>query len=194
MEFIKQKIKVSQVLYLLLANFFSVFAWGMFAPIFALVVVDRGGSASQVGIAWGGYTLLTGALMLIFGRIEDSYHMTKRLLVIGATALVVASLVLLSFKTQSGLIGSIVIFGFGFGMSMPALKAIYGKLVDRGKEATEWAAMDGGNMLVMSGAAVIGGYLYQYASADVLYIAMTSVFLLSALLYSLVISSFKNNF
>lgn len=164
----KYTIHVSRVILALLANYASAFAWGLFAPLFAIIVLDRGGTASEVGFLWGAYTLLTGLAMLIFGRFEDSKHATKE-----------------------GLIIAQFCFGIGFGMGVPALRVIYGSMLKKGRLATEWGLMDGGNMLIMSFAAVVGGYVYQYGTPTTLYTIMLIAYSISAFLFFVLIKSIK---
>jgi predicted MFS family arabinose efflux permease len=185
----KYTIHFSKVLLALIANYASAFAWGLFAPLFALIVLDRGGTASEVGFLWGGYTLLTGVSMLLFGRLEDSKHSAKKMLVFGTFFQALASFILLIVDTNNGLIAAQFFFGIGFGMGVPALRVIYGGMLEKGRKATEWGLMDGGNMLIMSLAAVAGGYIYQYGSANYLYLCMLAAFLLSTMLFLLLIKS-----
>jgi MFS family permease len=187
----KYTIHISKVILALVANYASAFAWGLFAPLFAIIVLDRGGTASEVGFLWGAYTLMTGTLMLVFGRIEDSKHAAKKMLLLGTLFQVLACFLLIVMSGKEGLIVAQFCFGIGFGMGVPALRVIYGSMLKKGKMATEWGLMDGGNMLVMSLAAVIGGYLYQYEAANTLYILMLVSYSLSALLFFILVKSIK---
>jgi MFS family permease len=187
----KYNIHISKVILALVANYASAFAWGLFAPLFAIIVLDRGGTASEVGFLWGAYTLMTGTLMLVFGRIEDSKHAAKKMLLLGTLFQVLACFLLIVMNGKEGLIVAQFCFGIGFGMGVPALRVIYGSMLKKGKMATEWGLMDGGNMLVMSLAAVIGGYVYQYEAANTLYILMLVSYSLSALLFFILVKSIK---
>lgn len=178
----KYKVRISKIVLLLTANYFGAFAWGLFAPLFALIVLDRGGSVADVGILWGGYTLLGGSSMIIFGRIEDKKHLVKELLVIGSILQTIASVALLIFNQTEGLIAAQFIFGIGSGMVAPAIRAAYGSLLKRSGTASGWGFMDGGNMLIMSTSALIGGFTYEYASPRALYLLMSAAFGLSSLL------------
>lgn len=187
----KYNIHISKVILALIANYASAFAWGLFAPLFAIIVIDRGGTASEVGFLWGAYTLLTGVSMLIFGRIEDTKHAAKRMLVLGTSFQILASFLLIIMTGKEGLVIAQFCFGIGFGMGAPALRAIYGSMLKKGKLATEWGLMDGGNMLIMSLAAVVGGYVYQYWTPTSLYLIMFVSYAISNLLFLILIRSIK---
>ena len=67
-------------------------------------------------------------------------------------------------------------------MTAPALRVVYGSLLKKGNLASGWGFMDGGNMLIISVAALVGGYAYQYSSSSTLYILMSTAFGISSLL------------
>jgi MFS family permease len=113
------------------------------------------------------------------------------MLIIGTLFQVLASFILIIVNSKEGLIIAQFCFGIGFGMGVPALRVIYGSMLKKGRLATEWGLMDGGNMLVMSFAAVAGGYVYQYGTPTTLYAIMLLAYSLSALLYFILIKSIK---
>lgn len=172
---------IPRFLPLLIGNYFGMFGWGLFAPLFAIVIQDKGGDAASVGVIWGFYTLIVGVSMIIAGKLADKMHRLRAALVFGSLLLVIASFGYLFVNNLTQIAIVQAIFAIGFGMLTPSLKALYGKLEYSGKEATEWAYMDGGNMLVMSAAAIIGGFIVKNHGLAPLFIAMTVTQLLGTL-------------
>lgn len=160
---------------LLLNNYVVNFCWGLFAPLFALVVIENNGDAQTVGLTWGIYTLVVGVLMIVFGKLEDREHRHRTHLIIGNLFLILGSLAYIFVSSTAQIIGAQIIFAIGFGLYTPALKAMYARLAIKGQEATGWALMDGGNMLVMSAAAVLAGYIVKLYGLSTLFIIMAIV-------------------
>jgi MFS family permease len=166
---------------LLFGNYIGIFGWSLFAPLFAIIVQDKGGDAASVGLLWGFYTLVTGISMILFGRLEDKTHRLRTTLVLGNALLIVASLSYLFVDTLLQIAIAQTIFAIGFGLLNPSMRALYAKLEYKGKEATEWALMDGGNMLIASAAAIVGGYIVKYYGLAPLFITMSLAQLLGTL-------------
>jgi MFS family permease len=158
---------------LLLGNYIGIFGWSLFAPLFAIIVQDKGGDAASVGLIWGFYTLVTGVSMIIFGKLSDKTHRLRTTMVLGNIFLIIASFSFLFVNNLVQIAVAQTIFAIGFGLLNPSMRALYAKLEYRGKEATEWAYMDGGNMLVMSAASVIGGFIVKGYGLAPLFITMT---------------------
>ncbi len=177
----KQKQLLPRFMPLLIGNYFGMFGWGLFAPLFAIVIQDKGGDAASVGIIWGFYTLVVGITMIIAGKIADKMHRLRTALILGSSLLVVASFGYLFVETLAQVAIVQTIFAIGFGVLTPSLRALYGKLEYNGKEATEWAYMDGGNMLVMSVAAIIGGLIVKNHGLAPLFITMSLIQLMGTI-------------
>jgi MFS family permease len=171
----KQTNHLPRYLPLLVGNFLGIFGWSMFFPFFAIVVQNNGGDATTIGLIWGSYTVLIGLLTLFFGRLEDKTHRLKRCLVLGNFFFLVASISYLFADSLLKIALSQMIFAVGFGLLNPAMKTLYARMQDRGKEATEWAFMDGGNALVMGSAAVIGGFIIKTFTLSTLIFVMVIV-------------------
>jgi len=69
--------------YLLLANYLYMTGIGLLSPIYALYVLDIGGSALTAGASWSVYLITAGVLMMIFGNIQDKSHNVKGYIVLG---------------------------------------------------------------------------------------------------------------
>ena len=172
---VNKKRKIAGLRLLLINNYLVSITWGLFAPLFALVVVANNGDAQTVGVTWGIYTLVAGLLMIVFGKLEDRERRHRTHLIVGNIFLILASISYLFVTNTTQIIFAQIIFAIGFGLYNPALKAMYTRLSIKGQEASSWAMMDGGNMLVMSAAAVLGGYIVKAYGLNVLFISMAVV-------------------
>lgn len=170
---IKKQTRHSTLRLILTANYISVFAYSLFAPLFALLVIDHGGTTATVGYIWGFYGVLTGVTSLIFGRIEDgSKYLFHHLHIIGSLLLAVASFAYVIADTLQGIVLGQLLFALGFGLLNPAFRKLYAALEDKGREATEWGWLEGGNMMLAGFAAAAGGVILQATSHPKLFVAM----------------------
>lgn len=180
---IKKQTRHSTLKLILTANYVSVFAYSLFAPLFALVVIDHGGTTAMVGYIWGFYGIVTGLTSLVFGKIEDgSKYLFHHLHIIGSLLLAVASFAYVIADTLQGIILGQLLFALGFGLLNPAFRKLYAALEDKGREATEWGWLEGGNMFLAGLAAIVGGFILEATSHPKLFILMGFMQLLATLL------------
>jgi hypothetical protein len=160
--------KQKTILKLLGINAFIVFGWGMFAPFVVIIGQSQGLSIKDAGFAWGFYSLITGIVMLILGKFEDSAQKHGLMSFIGICLLALGSVAGYMLDSIYPALG---LYALGFGMIVPAFKVLYSKAQNSGNEATEWSWMEGGNMLIMSAAAFIAAIIVQKYDPKVLYLA-----------------------
>jgi MFS family permease len=96
-------------------------------------------------------------------------------MVLGSMFLALASFSFIFVTTLTQILIAQLLFAVGFGLLNPSMKVLYGKLEYKGKEASEWALMDGGNMLIMSVASIVGGLIVKFFGLSPLFIIMTVV-------------------
>ena len=68
-----------------------------------------------------------------------------------------------------------VLNAIAFGIFNPAWKTLYANDEDIGKQAQEWALVDGGYMILISIAAVLGGFLVNWYGFRMLFFLMAFV-------------------
>jgi MFS family permease len=170
--------KQKTIIKLLGINAFMTFGWGIFAPFVVIIGQSQGLSVKDAGFAWGFYSLLTGIIMLIMGKFEDGAQRHGLMSFIGICLLVLGSV---AGYTIDSIYPALALYAFGFGIAMPAFKVLYSKSQIRGNEAAEWSWMDGGNMLLMSGAAFIAAVIVQNYDPKVLYLATLPFFIFAAI-------------
>jgi MFS family permease len=148
---------------LLLSNYLNFFGYGLFAPLFAVYVTSIGGSVFHAGAAFGVYSLTAGLVTFLFGRLEDHEFDKRKMVCLGYFLLAVGVLGYY-FVTEMWHLFVVQVFNAtAYGIFNPGFKTLYAEDEDVGKEAEQWALVDGGDMILLSIAAIIGGlYVDRY--------------------------------
>lgn len=161
---------------LLYSDHLNIFAYSLFGPLYAIFVLEIGGSAFHAGASWGFYMFIAGISMFYFSRIEDSCIKCRKKMIV--TAYFILSIGSLGFILVQGPIELYIvqfINAIGIGMLDPAWKAIYGKTEDKGKEAEEWALYEGVDKILIAIAALLGGIFITYFSFRMLFVIIFAV-------------------
>jgi MFS family permease len=147
---------------LLAANFFSVFGWALLSPLYALYVIELGGDAQSAALAWSLYTLLGGIIIIVLGRLEDRMVNKWRVITTGYVLQTLGVALLFLANDLRLMIAGYAVYAVGTGFVAPVWKQVFGRLEIHGKAATEWGIFHGGNMLLISAAAAISSYLFNF--------------------------------
>lgn len=166
--------------FLLICNYLNMLGFSMFAPLYALFALGIGAHSLDIGIGWAIYTILSGVLIIVFGRLEDRIPNKVYLIISGYFWLAIVSLLFLVVDSTSSLYLVLALNAVGLGMLMPASRAAFAAMEDKGREASEWSLFDGGNRVVMGLAAIIGGLLVKLEGFDAVFIMMFLIQLLAA--------------
>lgn len=175
---------------LLLSNYLNFFGSGLFIPLYALFVQQMGGNVFHAGASFGTYTLTAGLVTFIFGKLEDKILDKRKMLCLGYffVAIGAASYLFITELWHIYLVQ--VLNAVAFGIFNPAWKTLYANDEDIGKQAQEWALVDGGDMILISIAAVLGGFLVNWYGFRMLFLLMTFVQVV-AFLFSLQVLRWK---
>ena len=148
------------------------------------IIEDLGITSTQVQWVQESYTLVFAALLLVFGALADRFG-RRRMLVIGMSVFIVASV--LAGLAQSGelLIGARIIQGFGGAMVLPTTLSLVnanfqGK--ERGIAFAVWGSTIGGMVAV---GPLLGGWLttdYSWRWAFGINIPLGIIIIIGALL------------
>lgn len=147
---------------LIISDFIIYSGWGLFAPIFAIFVLESitGGSIQVVGFAVAIYWVLKSILQIPIGNYLDRNHGERDdywFLVIG---IFIASLVPLFFIIISETWHLYVlqaVYAVGMAMAVPSWGGIFVRHMDKGKEAKTWGAESSGLGIGIGIAGAIGG-------------------------------------
>ncbi|MEO5950470.1 MAG: MFS transporter [Candidatus Saccharimonadales bacterium] len=169
--------------FLLLASYANNLGWGVYAPLYAIFVLKLGGTSFDVSFLWSIYALLTGLLMMLFGRLENSKKYNPALmLVIGYGLFVIIAIGFLYVHTVHQFYALQILLAFAMGIMTPAARASYARAQKKGKEAGQWGLFDGENYILIAIASFSGGILYKFGGFHSLFIAMLAIQLLATYL------------
>lgn len=168
--------------FLLICNYLNMLGFSMFAPLYALFAVGIGAQPLSIGIGWAVYTILSGLLIIAFGQIEDKTPNKTFLIVCGYFWLAIVALLFLTVEDIAGLYIVLALNAVGVGMLVPASRAVFSAVEDKGREASEWSLFDGGNRIVMGIAAVLGGLLVKVGGFDAVFISMFVIQIIAAII------------
>ncbi len=160
---------------LLLSNYLNFFGSGLFIPLYALFVQQIGGNVFHAGASFGTYTLTAGVVTFIFGKLEDRILDKRKMFCLGyfLVALGAASYLFITELWHVYVVQ--FLNAIAYGIFNPAWKTLYATDEDIGREAEEWALVDGGDMILISIAAVLGGFLVNWYGFRSLFFLMTFV-------------------
>lgn len=170
------KQKKNNIKLLLLASYFNNLGWGIYSPLYAIFVLKLGGTSFDVSMIWAGYALIAGALMMVFGRLENNKRYNPAfMLVIGYALFVAIASGFLFINTVYEFYAVQFLLAVAMGILTPAARASYARAEKRGKEAGQWGLFDGGNYILIAVAAFAGGLLYRAGGFHALFIAMLTI-------------------
>lgn len=190
-EIILRNCMKNELKLLLATNYLNQLAFGLFGPLYALFVLDLGGTAVDAGLTWGFQYLAAGILIIAFGKMEDANFNKRKMVVVGYFTLATAFAALYFIENISSLYLVQLVHAAGIGMLFPAWKAAYTLLEDRGREASEWSWFDGGNFIAYAVASLAAGYILSSTGFKGLFLLMAGIQLLGALI-SLKLLRFKD--
>jgi len=144
---------------LLFTSVFFMFAGGMFGPIYAVFVKNIGGDLLTAGGAYAAFSIAAGILLLLLGKWEDRIKHKEKLVILGYGLSCLGFLGYLFIQETIHLFIVQIIFGIGEAINSPAYDAIYSRLLERGKFASQWGIWEGLQYIVVAVAALVGGYL-----------------------------------
>ena len=153
-------------------------------PIYALYVKDIGGTILDAGIAWAVFSIPTGILLIIFGKLEDHMLNKKLMMFLGYLFISFCAIGYIFVQTPMQLFFLQFVLGASIALFDPAFLTLFGLNEDKGQESKEWGLWDGGKSIVMGVGSLIGAFVaYQYGW-NTLFILMF-VFQFSAALIAL---------
>ncbi len=157
---------------LLMGSFFFMFAGGMFGPIYAVFVENIGGDLLTAGSAYAAFSISAGVLMFFISRWEDHVKHQEKLIILGYGLSCVGFLGYLLIQNPIHLFIVQIIFGIGEAVNSPAYDGMYSRLLERGKFASEWGMWESMQYIVISVAALVGGYLASAFGFKLIFVLM----------------------
>lgn len=180
------------VKFLIASDFFLNLGWGLLSPIFALFVLEQitinnpAKAAEVAGFAALFYWITKSFIEIPIGRFLDKHDGEKDDFWFMTLGLLIVAFVPLGYliSTEPWHIYFFqVVHAIGMAMALPSWLAIFTRHIDKGKEAFEWS-METTSISMGAGiAGGIGGILASMLGFRILFIFVSGLTMISALLY-----------
>lgn len=145
-------------IYLLLASLIANFADSLFGPLYAVYVENIGGGILDVGNSIALYTISTGVLIIVFGKVSD--YMSKELLATLGFALgSVGTLCYLIIQTPAQLYALQMLFAISTALLSAPLTALFARHINIEKSGLMWALEGGGGKIFAGLGLLLGTYI-----------------------------------
>lgn len=156
----------------LVSNSFFVLATGMLGPIYALFVKEIGGDILDAGFSWSIFMIISGAGMLVMGKIVDSLKKEKPMMILGYSlqSLGFLGYFFVSNKIQLYLLQ--ILMGISITVQHPVFNSFYTRHLEKGKVAFQWAAWEGTYFITTGIAALIGAFLVKIFGFRTMFLIM----------------------
>lgn len=120
---------------------------------------------------------------MIIGKFEDHLKIRHKEIMVctGYFILAFAVLGLAFVKNVYHLYVVQGLLGIGVAIAGPSWNALYTKMIDHGREASEWAYWDGGTRIALAVSAIAGGFLVKIYGFKTLFGLMFMINLCAAL-------------
>ena len=160
------------------ASGLTMFAAGMFGPLYAIFVEEIGGGLITAGTAYGIYAIIGSILIFFISRWEDHIKHKEKLIFFGYLLSCLGFLGYIFIKSVWHLYLVQIIFGIASAIRIPAFVSIYSSKMDKGKYASEWGILESINWFVIGVSAFIGGILAKILGFRSLFMIMLFVSLI----------------
>jgi len=160
--------------------------WGFISPVFAIFIVQHihGGDAKVAGFAAAAYWVTKSLLQIPLakrldkndGETDDFYSIFFGLLLVGLVPFgyMISYLPWHIYAIQ-------VLYAIGMAMVVPAWYAVYGRHVDKGKEAYEWGLDSTYLGFAIGGSGAVGGLIADVMGFKFIFAAVGFFTIASAL-------------
>lgn len=159
--------------FLLSASLIANFADSLFGPLYAVYVQGIGGDILDVGNTIALYSIATGVLIIVFGKLSD--HGNKSLFAtIGLLLSTVGTLGYLAVKTPFHLYLLQILFAVSTAFLYAPFSALFAEHVEKKNSGLQWALEGGGGKILSGLGLLLGTYLaYRFGFVTVFLIIAT---------------------
>ncbi len=168
---------------LLASDYLNILGYSLFFPFFALFAVSIGATPQTTGFIWALNTVITGIVVLSYGALSLKIKHERVVVLVSLVMLSITSLIFMQVKDINQLLPAIVFNAVASGLYAPSWKSVYTQSIKKNDSAREWSWFDGGNALVASGGAALGGVLigiYGFRGALITMFALQALGALTA--------------
>ncbi len=170
-----------ELVFIIVASMLSAIGSGMFGPIYALYIADMGGNVTSVGIAYGIFWIMVGAMSIPFGWLSDKVG-RKKMIIAGNLLGALASFLFVFTASPSDVYMIEALGGLAVAMETPALSAMLSEITTEGKRGREFGIYDSsiniayGLAMIASGIIVaLLGFVSVFMASSVLQFSSAAV-------------------
>ena len=165
---------------LLTATLLANFGDNLIGPFYAVFVEKIGGSILDMGYSVTVFSICTGILIIIVGKLSDKIN--KELITIAGYALyALGSILYLIISSPWQLFVLQIAFAFGSACLSAPLIALFAKYITKGKEGLQWGLEGGGSYIVVGIAVFIGTFIVHQLGFKILFLTMFAVQIMAVL-------------
>lgn len=157
---------------LLTTQMIAVGAAGMLVPIYAIYVGKIGGDILVAAGAWTIFSIVSGTLTMLFGRLTDRVREPEYFIIAGFFAAAVGYVGYLFVQNPTHLFIVQMVLGVSVALMTPAHDALYTEHLDGGRFASEWGFWEGMWNITEAVAALAGGLVVAWFGFKTLFIVM----------------------
>lgn len=144
--------------YLLLASLVSNFADSLFGPLYAVYVQDIGGDILDIGNSMALYSITTGVLIILFGKLSDSGK-KELYATIGFGVSALGTLGYIFIQTPFQLYLLQLVFAVSTALLMGPLSALFAEHIEKKNAGLMWALEGGGSKILVGFGLMLGTYI-----------------------------------
>ena len=165
---------------LLLSEFIMTLSLSVLNPIFAVFVEKIGGGILDITYAWTIFGLISGILMIIFGRMERSKKGYIKMLILGYLLQTLGLLIYAFVDNLVELLIAEAILGVSIALQYPSFDALFSSLLPDDEKGKGWGMYDGIESILESFACAFSGVLANFFGFKALFILSSVISLIAS--------------
>jgi MFS family permease len=177
---------------LLSATLLVNFGDNLIGPFYAVFVERIGGSILDLGYSVTVFSICTGILMIIIGKLSDKLN-KELITVVGYALYALGSILYLIISSPWQLFGLQIIFAFGTACLSAPLTVLFAKYIQKGKEGMQWGLEGGGSYIVVGVAVFVGTFIVNHWGFKVLFLTMFTIQVVATIIQARLCFVSKNN-
>lgn len=161
--------------WLLMASFIGTFAEQMITPLYGMFVDKIGGSILDAGIGYAIFSILTGLVIIITGKLKWFNNNLQLIVFLGFT---ISSFGDLGYYFVHNAVGLFIVQatnGISVGLLNPAWEALYTQNGEEGKEHELWSFWGGGANIATGLAALVGAGITTLISFKAMFLTTAAI-------------------
>ncbi|MBI3634435.1 MAG: MFS transporter [Candidatus Yonathbacteria bacterium] len=164
---------------LLTTSLLVTFADSLIGPLYTVFVQKIGGSILDIGYTVTVYSILTGVLIILVGRISDKID-KKSVTVLGFLLFAIGNFGYLIITKPYHLFILQVIFAIGSACLSAPLTSLFAKFISEENAGFQWALDSGGIKIIVGLSVLAGTFIVSNFGFTVLFLTMGTLQLVSA--------------